>query len=215
MAGVGHETDVTIVDFVADVRAPTPTGAAELVSPDRARMLRDVGRDWDALSAQFRRQLDRRAQTVDWLARRLRSPQAQMRERRTQLSHLEGRLRFALTGRVQRAEHVQRLLTMRLTAARPDVTRQRAVLQQAQAALARAMRDTLARSQERLARQHTGLELLAPQRTLERGYAVLLDAKGHAIRDPNALHARARIEARLAQGAVDIEIAQVQPKLDM
>ena len=66
-----------------------------------------------------------------------------------------------------------------------------------------------------LARQHTGLELLAPQRTLERGYAVLLDAKGHAIRDPNALHARARIEARLAQGAVDIEIAQVQPKLDM
>ena len=215
VAGVGHETDVTIVDFVADVRAPTPTGAAELVSPDRARMLRDVGRDWDALSAQFRRQLDRRAQTVDWLARRLRSPQAQMRERRTQLSHLEGRLRFALTGRVQRAEHVQRLLTMRLTAARPDVTRQRAVLQQAQAALARAMRDTLARSQERLARQHTGLELLAPQRTLERGYAVLLDAKGHAIRDPNALHARARIEARLAQGAVDIEIAQVQPKLDM
>ena len=203
------------VDFVADVRAPTPTGAAELVSPDRARMLRDVGRDWDALSAQFRRQLDRRAQTVDWLARRLRSPQAQMRERRTQLSHLEGRLRFALTGRVQRAEHVQRLLTMRLTAARPDVTRQRAVLQRAQAALARAMRDTLARSQERLARQHTGLELLAPQRTLERGYAVLLDAKGHAIRDPNALHARARIEARLAQGAVDIEIAQVQPKLDM
>ena len=118
VAGVGHETDVTIVDFVADVRAPTPTGAAELVSPDRARMLRDVGRDWDALSAQFRRQLDRRAQTVDWLARRLRSPQAQMRERRTQLSHLEGRLRFALTGRVQRAEHVQRLLTMRLTAAR-------------------------------------------------------------------------------------------------
>ncbi len=112
VAGVGHETDVTIVDFVADVRAPTPTGAAELVSPDRARMLRDVGRDWDAVSAQFRRQLDRRAQTVDWLARRLRSPQAQMRERRTQLSHLEGRLRFALTGRVQRAEHVQRLLTM-------------------------------------------------------------------------------------------------------
>ncbi|MFX5574814.1 exodeoxyribonuclease VII large subunit, partial [Acinetobacter baumannii] len=79
---------VTIVDFVADVRAPTPTGAAELVSPDRARMLRDGGRDWDALSAQVRRQLDRRAQTVDWLARRLRSPQAQMRERRTQLSHL-------------------------------------------------------------------------------------------------------------------------------
>lgn len=215
VAGVGHETDVTIVDFVADVRAPTPTGAAELVSPDRTRMLRDVGRDWDALSAQFRRQLDRRAQTVDWLARRLRSPQAQMRERRTQLSHLEGRLRFALTGRVQRAEHVQRLLAMRLTAARPDVAQERAAVQRIGAALARAMRDTLARTQERLARQHTGLELLAPQRTLERGYAVLLDAKGYAIRDPNALHARARIEARLAQGTVDIEIAQVQPKLDI
>jgi len=237
VAGVGHETDVTIVDFVADVRAPTPTAAAELVSPDRARMLRDVGRDWDALSAQLRRQLDRRAQTVDWLARRLRSPQAQMRdrraqtvdwlarrlrspqaqmrERRTQLAHLEGRLRFALTGRVQRAEHLQRLLTMRLAAARPDATRERTRLQQAEATLARVMRDRLARAQERLARQHSGLELLAPQRTLERGYAVLLDAKGHAIRDPNALHARAHIEARLAQGTADIEIARVQPKLEL
>lgn len=215
VAGVGHETDVTIVDFVADVRAPTPTAAAELVSPDRARMLRDVGRDWDALSAQFRRQLDRRAQTVDWLARRLRSPQAQMRERRTQLAHLEGRLRFALTGRVQRAEHLQRLLTMRLNAARPDAMQERTRLQQAEARLARAMRDTLSRAQEGLARQHTGLELLAPQRTLERGYAVLLDEKGHAIRDPNALHARAHIEARLAQGTADIEIARVQPKLKL
>ena len=77
------------------------------------------------------------------------------------------------------------------------------------------MRETLTRARERLARQHTGLELLAPQRTLERGYAVLLDTRGHAIRDPNALHARAHVEARLAQGVVDIEIAQAQPKLDM
>ena len=138
-----------------------------------------------------------------------------MRERRTQLAHLEGRLRFALTGRVQRAEHLQRLLTMRLNAARPDATRERTRLQQAEATLARAMRDTLSRAQERLARQHAGLELLAPQRTLERGYAVLLDDKGHAIRDPNALHARTHIEARLAQGTADIEIARVQPKLEL
>jgi exodeoxyribonuclease VII large subunit len=215
VAGVGHETDVTIVDFVADVRAPTPTGAAELVSPDRARMLRDVARDWDALSAQFRRQLDRRAQTVDWLARRLRSPQAQMRERRTQLAHLEGRLRFALREQVQRAGHVQHVLAMRLANARPDVTREAVALQRTEDALANAMRAILERARTRLATQQTGLELLAPQRTLERGYAVLLDAKGHAIRDPQELHARTRIEARLARGAVDIEIAQVQPKLDM
>ncbi|QCX48784.1 exodeoxyribonuclease VII large subunit [Ralstonia pseudosolanacearum] len=213
VAGVGHETDVTIVDFVADVRAPTPTGAAELVSPDRARMLRDVAGGWDALSATLRRQLDRRAQTVDWLARRLRSPQAQMRERRAGLAHLEGRLRFALRGRVQHAEHGQRLLAMRLDAARPDIARERTALQGIEAALARAMRATLDRAQTRLSHHQAGLELLAPQRTLERGYAVLLDAKGQAIRDPAALHARARIEARLARGAVDIEIAQVQPKL--
>jgi exodeoxyribonuclease VII large subunit len=138
-----------------------------------------------------------------------------MRERRAQLSNLQRRLQFALSGRVQRAEHVQRLLAMRLAAARPDATRDRAAVARAEAALARAMRETLTRARERLARQHTGLELLAPQRTLERGYAVLLDARGHAIRDPNALHARARVEARLAQGVVDIEIAQAQPKLDM
>ncbi|WP_328515780.1 exodeoxyribonuclease VII large subunit, partial [Ralstonia solanacearum] len=89
----------------------------------------------------------------------------------------------------------------------------RTALQGIEAALARAMRTTLDRAQTRLSHRQAGLELLAPQRTLERGYAVLLDADGRAIRDPNALHARARIEARLALGAVDIEIAQAQPKL--
>lgn len=74
VAGVGHETDVAIVDFVIDVYTPTPTTAAEPVSPDRARVLRNVGRDRDTLSIQFRRQLDRRTQAVDWLVRCLHNP---------------------------------------------------------------------------------------------------------------------------------------------
>lgn len=138
-----------------------------------------------------------------------------MRKRRTQLAHLKGRLHFALTGRIQRAECLQHLPTICLSATCPDVIRGRIRLQQVEATLVRAMRDTLFRAQKRLARQYVDLGLLAPQRTLERGYAILLNGKSHTIHDPNTLHIRTHTETRLAQDAVDVEVARVQPKPEL
>jgi len=213
VSGVGHETDFTIADFVADVRAPTPTGAAELVSPDRAHLLKQTGRARDALAQSMRRQLDMRAQHLDWLARRVRSPQAQLRERRARIDNLSRHLRSALRDTLVSQQHRLQLLSMRWSACCPDTGAELANLarlsQRMQAAAAR-MHE---RAAQRLGRAAGALELLAPQRTLERGYAVLLDQRGRALRSPAELRAGSVVEAHLAEGVADIAIAGVQAKL--
>lgn len=213
VCGVGHETDFTIADFVADVRAPTPTGAAELVSPDRAHLLAQAARARDALGQCMRRQLERRAQHLDWLARRVRSPQAQLQERRGQLDNLARHLRAAWRDNLVARRHRLQLWSMRWRAQRPDASAGQAELARLVVRMQAASERQQERAAQRLHRAAGALELLAPQRTLERGYAVLLDPRGKALRAPSELRAGGRVEVHLAEGVADVGIASVQAKL--
>ncbi|VCM82677.1 exodeoxyribonuclease VII large subunit [Burkholderia pseudomallei] len=170
VCGVGHETDFTIADFAADVRAPTPTGAAELVSPQRALLLRELGERQGALARGLRRGRDARA-------------------------------RFSL-------------VQLRWQRARPDFAQARQVL----AAFAQRLDATLQRRIERdtarVAACAARLEVLSPQRTLERGYAALIDAQtGRAVRAPASLKPQRRLTVHLAEGSADVSLADVQPRL--
>jgi exodeoxyribonuclease VII large subunit len=110
VVGVGHESDFTIADFAADERAPTPTAAAELVSPSRAEMLARLAECLKCVSREMRRRLEYAMQRLDACARRLVHPAERLRSNRNQVTQLGARLAFAFGHRVHRCgAHLQRL----------------------------------------------------------------------------------------------------------
>lgn len=110
VSGVGHETDFTIADFVADVRAPTPTAAAEMVSPERAALLHKLAQIQQRMQRQTRNLLAQRAQQLDYLSRRLLSPLQQVAHRRSHLDQLSLRLKNGMARQLTtRGQQLMRL----------------------------------------------------------------------------------------------------------
>lgn len=214
IAGVGHETDFTIADFAADLRAPTPTAAAELAVTPRADWLAGVMAQAHALQRTMQRQLSDRGQALDWLSHRLLSPKAAIARERMQLQALGQRMQLATRTPLNAAHFALAQLATRLGARRPDGTTQRSLLQEHARRLATQLAMASAQRHQTLAALAAQLELLNPQRTLERGYAIVTDTKGQIIRSPDALHPRGTITLRLASGTAEIGIASVQPTLE-
>jgi exodeoxyribonuclease VII large subunit len=214
VSGVGHETDFTIADFAADMRAPTPTGAAELVSPQRVLLLRELDHRHAALARGFGRMMERRAQQLDWLARRLVSPAERLARQRMHLQQLSARLSSAGARPVRDARARFSLLQMRWQRWRPDLAAHQAKLDNLTQRLDAALLRQHERQAARISTLAARLEVLSPQRTLERGYAAVLDAQtGRAVRAPSSLKPGRRLTVHLAEGAADVALADVQPRL--
>ena len=169
VSGVGHETDITIADFVADLRAPTPTGAAELAAPRRDQMLQELDVIMQALLQRVSQRFEREAQTLDQLALRLSHALPNPDRMREQINAWQKRFNRAWLVRIENWR----------------------------------------RDQSHLQSQ---LEMLNPQRTLERGYAVILSKEAqvmHAVRNPNELNTESVFEVRLAEGKADVQFEKV------
>ena len=206
VTGVGHETDFTIADFVADARAPTPTAAAELVSPDRIELSEQVSQLQKSLAGGARRALEDRMQKLDYLSRRLTHPDERIRERVRHLAHLASRLQGAFKHAAERRAWVVGAAAQRLRGARPDGrTHERDLLQIARG-LHEAMRRHFELAQSRLARVEAHVNALNPQWVLERGYSIAETANGAIVRDADALAVGDELRISFARGRVAAEV---------
>jgi exodeoxyribonuclease VII large subunit len=206
VSGVGHETDFTIADFAADLRAPTPTAAAELVSPDGVKLRRDTALLGQQLQRVFQRELEDRMQRVDFLGRGLVHPGEQIRNRMANLEHLATRLGGAWTRGAEERGWRLRAQAQRLRAALPDV----AALGERQLDFARrlriAVRMRLAGAGERLQAVQASLTHLNPERVLERGYSITRTVDGSIVRDAAQLKPGQELELLLARGRAGVEV---------
>lgn len=204
VTGIGHEIDLTIADLVADLRAPTPSAAAEAVTPD-------VG-DWqarfDSAAAQLRqcwtRRLQQHRQRLEWLLGRLNQqhPGVRLRQQQQRLDELENRLRREWHhGMRHRSSGLQKLREALLRHS-PDqaITGARRQLDEHRRRLASAMEQNLGQRRQRLTYVGQTLHAVSPLATLQRGYAIAQKPDGEIVRSVGQVAPGERITAQLGQG---------------
>ena len=188
VCGVGHETDVCLAELAADLRAPTPTAAAELATPRRGDELQRLDRLQALLSSAVQRRLDGQAQRLDRLALRLGRPARLVDRERARLLSLAQRADAA----AQRALHSQRWR-----------------LEPLRARLCAAAARRLATDRERLDHLAIRLDAADPRRVLARGYAWLADVDGHAVTSARALRPGQRLSARWVDGLAEVDVVRI------
>lgn len=190
ISAVGHETDFTICDFVSDLRAPTPSAAAELAVPDRAELTQKLRMYRDALDTHMRAKLRTDRQALHTLAEKrvLQTPDSFLQNRRMDVDSLTNRLALSAANRI-RAAH--------------------AVLDPTAAALHHAMQSHLTADKSRFLSLTGKLDALNPLSVLTRGYSAVFDDRGQSLHSVHDTHVGDTLHLRFTDGTIDAAVKEI------
>lgn len=213
VTGIGHEIDFTIADFTADVRAPTPSGAAELVVPDSAEWLRALT-NWDIrLGRALQRSMSRHTERAGMLSRRLERlhPGVQLRHRAQRIDELEMHLQRCFRHQLQtrRSQLAEQIAHLRRVSPKVKLALAGGRLDALSTTLPGLMQRHLEKQRERYSLAARTLNVVSPLATLNRGYAIVTDASGKVVSDANSLHVQSQIEARVANGKIRARVESI------
>ena len=206
ISGVGHETDFTIADFVADLRAPTPTAAAEQASISRDEWMQRLTTLHHRLARPLHRLLSARIQQVDMAARRLVHPAQRLQSQRENLAHLTRRLNQAQKQIVAGSRWQLDATARRFASARPQPAEHRQVMVQIHATLNRALHRQLQDRHLHLERMASHLAHLNPDAVLARGYSMVRNEKGEVVRESSQIRLDETLELRFHRGSAQTRV---------
>ena len=232
VSAVGHETDFTIADFVADVRAPTPSAAAEIISPDISSWQQQLANHQQKLQRSFQHQHQQWSAHLRHLEQRMRSPADRLSDLHQRLDDLEARLKrglkqkiaslryedlalrlkVAMQRRLQTEQQGFWRLQSRLPSPLPRIQQQRQALLQLQQSLKHGVLRDTDRARHQLRNVTGKLDALSPLRILERGYSVVTrgDSTTQVVIDAAALSVGEQVTARLHKGLILAEVKQIK-----
>ena len=214
ISAVGHEVDFTISDFVADVRAPTPSGAAEIIVPSQSDWLRQIGGFATRIARVGQRALEDKAQELDWLTKRLvaGSPAATLQRQRDSLREQSGRLSSSMQQQLLRQRYRLQATSAELMKQSPALSVQRSIgqLNQIRQRLATAARNKVSDASHRIELLGRALHSVSPLATLDRGYAIVKREDTESVlMDTVDLNEGDDVRARLARGEFTATVKKV------
>lgn len=209
VCGVGHETDFTIADFVADRRAPTPTGAAELASPNREDLARRLSILHGRLHRMIAHAIESRMQHVDHLARRVVHPREKMNHQHLHLRHLA--LRLNASSSRQFEQRLWRVGHLAQRISKPDLASRRVRMEDAGRGLRAAISGRFRELREKLQNLEAHLDHLNPQSVLARGYSMVQNEAGGIISDAGQIAVGEKIRITFGKGSAAAEVLSVVP----
>lgn len=212
ISAVGHETDVTIADFVADLRAPTPSAAAELAVPDSDELLDKFIGFEVLLEEAIERKLEFLKQKTHWLQSRLRHPKSKLEQASQRLDHLELRLKQKVQQHIRHYQNHLHALSLRQAPWHPKNQLQRLQqrLQQAEDKLKNSQQHLLEKNKHRFQSAVRLLNTLSPLKTLDRGYALVTHTGTQTpITSSNQIKTGSQLTTRVAEGEFSCEVTKI------
>ena len=211
ISAVGHEVDVSIADFVSDLRAATPSAAAELISPDQQQIRMQLQQLQQRLQQAWRRGYQQRLQKVEWTRTRLRHPGEKLREQAQRLDELELRMQRSIRQRLQRQQDRFTALEQRYQrcSPTPQIALFKQRVEELNQRLEHQVTNNLSQQTLRLKGLAATLHSVSPLATLERGYAIVQDQQGNVVQDVQHISTETELETRLQNGRFRSRVTEI------